>query len=107
MPLISGSSRDVIDQNIQELIHAGHPEDQAVAIAMSHAKNGPADPPKRKVIPGKGGQKPIAFHPGGLHESTGTKPGMPIPPAKHAEAEAGSLGPKAQKQEQFYRNVLK
>jgi len=37
MPLQEGSSQEVISANIAELIHAGHPQDQAVAIAMSKA----------------------------------------------------------------------
>ena len=59
------------------------------------------------IHPVKKGQKPIKFHKGGLHASTGTKPGEPISAAKHAEAASGKLGPKAAKQENFYRNVLK
>ena len=52
------------------------------------------------------GRKPITFQPGGLHQSTGTPAGQKISPAKHAAAASGALGPKAQKQEQFMRNVL-
>jgi len=37
MPLREGSSQEVISANIAELIHAGHPQDQAVAIALSKA----------------------------------------------------------------------
>lgn len=37
MPLKEGSSQDVISTNIAELIKAGHPRDQAVAIAMKKA----------------------------------------------------------------------
>ncbi len=59
------------------------------------------------TIKGKSGQKPIKFKEGGLHSSTGTAKGKKISPAKHAAAASGSLGPKAKKQEQFYRNVLK
>ncbi len=59
------------------------------------------------IPPQATGQKPISFKPGGLHASTGTPQGAPIPAAKHAAAEAGKLGPKAEKQENFYRNVLK
>lgn len=33
MPLKHGSSQDVISENIAELVRAGHPQDQAVAIA--------------------------------------------------------------------------
>ena len=44
---------------------------------------------------------------GGMKTSTGTPANKPISAAKHAEAASGKLGPKAAKQENFYRNVLK
>lgn len=63
---------------------------------------------RRKFIgPSEPGQKPISFHPGGLHASTGTPSSQPISAEKHAAAASGKLGPKAQKQEQFYENVLR
>lgn len=37
MPLLKGSSKSVISQNIAELIRSGRKEDQAVAIAYSNA----------------------------------------------------------------------
>lgn len=37
MPLSQGSSEETIQKNIEELIKAGHPQNQAVAIAMSQA----------------------------------------------------------------------
>lgn len=37
MPLIKGSSREVISENIRELRNSGRPEAQAVAIAYSKA----------------------------------------------------------------------
>lgn len=61
----------------------------------------------KTIMPKKKGQKPITFKKGGLHQSTGTKPGKKIPASKHAAAKAGKLGKKAQKQEMFYENVLK
>lgn len=61
----------------------------------------------KTLKPKKKGQKPISFKEGGLHASTGTPAGAPIPAAKHAAAASGKLGPKAQKQEQFFENVLK
>jgi len=60
---------------------------------------------KIKVIH-KEGKKPISFHPGGLHESTGTPSGEKIPASKRAAALSGSYGPKAKKQAQFAKNVL-
>ena len=40
MPLLPGSSQSTISQNIRELIQAGHPQDQAVAIALDKAGKG-------------------------------------------------------------------
>jgi hypothetical protein len=37
MPLKSGSSKKSIKANIRMMMHEGRPQDQAVAIAMSHA----------------------------------------------------------------------
>lgn len=61
---------------------------------------------KLKVIH-KEGKKPISFHPGGLHESTHTPAGEKIPATKRAAALAGKYGPKAEKQADFAKNVLK
>ncbi len=62
---------------------------------------------KTKTIKGKGNEKPIHFHPGGLHESLGISSGKKIPAASFSAALSGSKGPKAQKQAQFAKNVLK
>lgn len=61
----------------------------------------------RTISPTKKGQKPIKFREGGLHASTGTPKGQKISAAKHSAARSGKLGPKAQKQEMFYENVLR
>jgi hypothetical protein len=37
MPLKPGSSSETVSQNIGELVHAGHEQKQAVAIAMQNA----------------------------------------------------------------------
>lgn len=37
MPLKKGKSKSVISQNIAELVRAGHPQKQAVAIAYDKA----------------------------------------------------------------------
>jgi hypothetical protein len=37
MPLKKGSSKTVISENIRELIAAGHPQNQAIAIALKMA----------------------------------------------------------------------
>jgi hypothetical protein len=38
MPLKSGSSQEVISANIRELIRAGHPRKEAIAIALSKSR---------------------------------------------------------------------
>lgn len=38
MPLIKSGSRAAISQNISEMVHAGHPQNQAVAAAMRNAR---------------------------------------------------------------------
>lgn len=58
------------------------------------------------IKPTKPGQKPITYKPGGLHQSTGTPAGQPIPAAKRAAARSGALGVKAERQELFKENVL-
>lgn len=40
MPLLKGSSPEIQDENTQELLQAGHPEDQAVAIAYHASTKG-------------------------------------------------------------------
>ena len=37
MPLRKGKSKKVISENIEEMMHSGHPQDQAVAAAMNSA----------------------------------------------------------------------
>jgi len=40
MPLLSGSSKPVISENIRTEMNAGRPQPQAIAIAMSKAGKG-------------------------------------------------------------------
>lgn len=40
MPLKSGSSKEVIQHNIREMVAAGHPVKQAVAAALRKAGKG-------------------------------------------------------------------
>lgn len=62
---------------------------------------------KKVTIKGSGGQKPITFKKGGLHESTHTPMKDKIPAAKVQKALHGGYGDKAKKQAMFYKNVLK
>lgn len=99
MPLMKGSSQEVIDSNIAEMRRAGHPEDQAIAAAYNNAGKGRKKKSKNR--------KPLKFKKGGLHASVGTPGGQKISAGKHAKAKSGAFGPKAVKQEIFYENVLK
>ena len=47
MPLKKGSSARVVAANIRELMHAGHPQKQAIAIAMELAGKSKAKKPKQ------------------------------------------------------------
>lgn len=38
MPLLPGKSRKTISKNISEMVHSGHPQDQAVAAALNMAR---------------------------------------------------------------------
>ncbi|MBP7074072.1 MAG: hypothetical protein KBA81_01650 [Rhabdochlamydiaceae bacterium] len=37
MPLKKGKSDEIVSENIRELMHAGHPQKQAIAIALKTA----------------------------------------------------------------------
>lgn len=60
----------------------------------------------KTIEPKKEGQKPITYHPGGLHSSTGTPQGKKIPQAKFERALAGGFGPKARKQALMAKNIF-
>lgn len=47
MPLKPGRSKRVISENIRTEMHAGKPQAQAIAIAMSKAGRARSKPPKR------------------------------------------------------------
>lgn len=49
MPLKKGSSSEVIQSNIAEMIKAGHPRDQAVAAAFNNAHKPKAVKKVKKV----------------------------------------------------------
>jgi hypothetical protein len=49
MPLKKGKSDEIVSENIRELIHAGHPQKQAIAIALKTAgKSRKKKKPKKK-----------------------------------------------------------
>lgn len=48
MPLMQGSSREVMSENIRELRNSGYPEKQAVAIAYSKAGKSKKKKPAKK-----------------------------------------------------------
>jgi len=57
MPLRKGKSQDTISQNISEMIHSGHPKDQAVAAALETARRSRAE----------GGEVDAKIHVGPIH----------------------------------------
>lgn len=48
MPLTHGKSKKAISENITKEVHAGKPQKQAVAIALSEARKSGARIPKKK-----------------------------------------------------------
>jgi hypothetical protein len=48
MPLKKGKSKAAVSTNIREMIHSGHPKDQAVAAALSQARKSGAKIKKPK-----------------------------------------------------------
>lgn len=62
MPLMKGSSKEVISENIRTERNAGRPEDQAIAIAMSKAGKSK----KSKKVGKKKKKKAVADYPGNL-----------------------------------------
>jgi hypothetical protein len=52
MPLKRGSSDETVSHNISEMVHAGHPQDQAIAAALNTARSGMKRGGKIKVHKG-------------------------------------------------------
>jgi hypothetical protein len=48
MPLHKGKSKEIISENIREMVKAGHPQSQSVAAALSEARKSGANIPKPK-----------------------------------------------------------
>jgi len=51
MPLMKGTSPDVISENIREMTNAGHPQDQAVAASYRMAGKGRKKKKRKKPLP--------------------------------------------------------
>jgi hypothetical protein len=60
-----------------------------------------------RVTMRKQGRKPVSFSKGGLHRSTHTPEGEPIRASKMAAAARGDYGPKAVKQANMARGMLR
>jgi hypothetical protein len=58
MPLLKGKSQKTIGKNISEMVHSGHPQDQAIAAALNMARQTHAD---------GGQQKSDIIHTGPIH----------------------------------------
>lgn len=50
MPLHRGASDEIVSENIRELRHAGHPEDQAIAIAMKKKRETQHRKKHKKIV---------------------------------------------------------
>jgi hypothetical protein len=59
MPLAKGKSKKVISHNIREMIHAGHPQAQAVAASLQQARESRAE----------GGDVSAKIHVGPIHSN--------------------------------------
>ena len=48
MPLLKGSSKETVSENIREMMHSGHKQDQAVAASMRMAGKSKGKKRKKK-----------------------------------------------------------
>ena len=67
MPLSKGKSQEVISHNISEMIHAGHPKDQAAAAALNTARESHAHGMKVPKMPKPHKPKFGHLHIGPIH----------------------------------------
>lgn len=109
MPLMNGTSRAVVSENIRELVNSGRDQQQAVAIALNKAGKGrkkQKDPKARTPRGRKSGIHIKASHKGLLHQDLGVPQGQPI--SESAEEEAAESGsPAVRKRAQFALNARK
>lgn len=75
MPLIKSASKKAIGSNIREMVHAGHPKDQAIAAALDTARRAKREDggrlhpkvfhgPLRSKVPGRTDRMPIHVYGG-------------------------------------------
>jgi hypothetical protein len=57
MPLLKGSSQEIISRNIAEMIKAGHPRDQAIAASLNNAGKGYGAKSKKRKQEGYGAKR--------------------------------------------------
>ena len=57
MPLLKGSSQEIISRNIAEMIKAGHPRDQAIAASLNNAGKSYGAKGKKKKQEGYGARR--------------------------------------------------
>src|SRR5258708_1740046 len=64
MPLIKSGSREAVSRNISEMVHAGHPQKQAIAAALGNARKyasgGAVQGFLHSTVPGRTDKLPIS-----------------------------------------------